>query len=390
MEDVRRTFTSYAMTSYIDDESFCSSHITWSGAFASRIRDSLAHNDIMSFIATEEESENNCAKLWQTVVSNLNSSDLTMARTMAHWNLLFGLKCEEKDDFLQFYSKSKSILHKLKRDTSVAVTDDVFLRAYFSKVIEAPELQDEVKKLIKDKTGSYESILELIHQDYRAQETGEALRDHTNSSTVSSRRASKPPPEPEQKSSPSIPRRFPSNEGNLLVPHYYSQFRAWYTHMSVPRHKRTEEDTKWIQSFVFEFKSPRTLAKESSFHPGSNKNGDGHNSGSSSGKSGAYNSGRNDGGGGGGHGVLSNRPQYSNDRYHSHSGNNDTRGRRVVSHSEREYSPPREFTTNDDNYEDFLAWKNSNSRSLRRGCSEDDSNGDRQDPRRRRVGMFNM
>ena len=84
MEDVRCTFTSHAMTSYNDDEAFCSYHITWSRAFASRIRDSVAHNEILSFIATEEESENNCAKLWKTVVANLNLADLTMARTMAH------------------------------------------------------------------------------------------------------------------------------------------------------------------------------------------------------------------------------------------------------------------------------------------------------------------
>ena len=161
--------------------------------------------------------------------------------------------------------------------------------------------------------------------------------------------------------------------------------------MSVPRHKRTEEDNKWIRNFVFEFKSPRTLANESSFHPGSNKNSGGHNSGPGSNKnSGGYGSGRNDGGGGGSDGVLSRRPQYSADRYHSHSGNHDAHGRRAVPQSERDSSPPREFRTNDDSYEEFLAWKESNSRSLRRGRSEEDPNGDRQDPRRRRVGMFNM
>ena len=64
---------------------------------------------------------------------------------MAQWQQLFGLKCEDKDSFLHFYSRSKSILHKLKKNKSIAVTDDIFLRAYFAKVIEAPELQTEVK-----------------------------------------------------------------------------------------------------------------------------------------------------------------------------------------------------------------------------------------------------
>ena len=60
---------------------------------------------------------------------------------------------------------------------SVAVTDDVFLRTYFSKVIQAPELHTEVKKLITAKNGTYETILQLIHDDFREIETGDALRD---------------------------------------------------------------------------------------------------------------------------------------------------------------------------------------------------------------------
>ena len=157
------------------------------------------------------------------MVGNLNSADPTIAQTMAHWNILFGLKCEEKDDFLQFYSKSKSIVHKLKRDKSVAVTDDIFLRAYFSKVIEAPELQTEVRKLIKDKKGSYKSILEEIHQDYRAQETGDALRNDAPSSVVTARRAAKqhvPPSKPDSKLDPPLPHPFPNNENTLLPTHF--------------------------------------------------------------------------------------------------------------------------------------------------------------------------
>ena len=88
MEDVHRTFTNHAMINYINDEVFCASRITWSGSFASRIRDSVAHNEIFGFIATEEKKNNNRAKLWNTVVHELLSVDLWMVRTMAHWNLL--------------------------------------------------------------------------------------------------------------------------------------------------------------------------------------------------------------------------------------------------------------------------------------------------------------
>ena len=49
---------------------------------------------------------------------------------MPQWKSLFGLKCESRNNFLSFYSKVKGILHKLKKEKSVAVTDNVFLKAY--------------------------------------------------------------------------------------------------------------------------------------------------------------------------------------------------------------------------------------------------------------------
>ena len=92
------------------------------------------------------------------------------------------------DTFLSFYSSSKGILHKLKVDKPVAATDDIFIKSYFAKVIKTPELQHEVKKLLKGGTESYADILELIHADYRAQDTGERLRDPVTTSPVTARR----------------------------------------------------------------------------------------------------------------------------------------------------------------------------------------------------------
>ena len=144
MEDVVICFTNHALEKYLLDENYCKKNLEWSSAFASRIRESIKGNDILGFIATEEASERNCTKLWTTIESHLTSADLTMARAMAFWNTLFGLKCEEKDSFLHFYSKAKSVIFKLKKYKSVAIGDDIFLRAFFAKVIEAPELQTEV------------------------------------------------------------------------------------------------------------------------------------------------------------------------------------------------------------------------------------------------------
>ena len=65
------------------------------------------------------------------------------------WQDLFGLTCEDMDACLAFYSSSKILLHKLKKNTPIAVTDDIFLKSYFSKVLETPELQHEANKLLK-------------------------------------------------------------------------------------------------------------------------------------------------------------------------------------------------------------------------------------------------
>ena len=154
--------------------------------------------------------------------------------------------------------------------------------------------------------------------------------------------------------------------------------------MVVPRTERTKEDKEWIRNFVFEFKFPKTLREIASreqgfFHPGSNKGGSNYGMGRGS--------------GGGSESILSCRQQYSGDWYNTGSKNcsdDARRGHRATSEYNREDSPPRRFATNEDSYEDFLAWKDSNSRTSRRTRSEEDPNTDRQDAHRRRVGMFNM
>ena len=126
------------MARYLDSKSYCNNNPCWSGDFASRTREFIAVNNILSFLATELEHENNCFKVWSKVIKHLTTSDITTTRAMSHWKTLFGLKCKSRDNFLTFYSKAKGVLHKLKKHDSVAVTNDVFLNAYFAMTIEAP------------------------------------------------------------------------------------------------------------------------------------------------------------------------------------------------------------------------------------------------------------
>ena len=66
----------------------------------------------------------------------LSTADLKIARMSQDWHDLFGLKCEDMDSFLSFYSISKKILHKLKKSKSITVSDYVLLKFYFGKVVQ--------------------------------------------------------------------------------------------------------------------------------------------------------------------------------------------------------------------------------------------------------------
>ena len=143
--DVDRVFRSVAMVQFLDSQSCCDNSPTWSDAFASRLFGSVADLDILGYLATELDPEKNCTIVWTRIQLMLNSSDVTTARVMSNWQALFVLKYKDRDLFLSFYFKSKSTLYKIKRSKLIAVTDNIFLKAFFSKEISVEELQAESK-----------------------------------------------------------------------------------------------------------------------------------------------------------------------------------------------------------------------------------------------------
>ena len=368
MDDVVRSFTNHALSQYITDIQFCKDNISWSGAFASRIRESVASSDTLGYLATEQESEQNCAKLWAIVQAELTSAEITMARAMSLWNQIFGLKCKERDDFHLFYSKVKALIFKLKKVSSVAVTDDVFLCAYFAKVIQAPELQTEVKKLISDKNGTYESILQLIHDNFRAQETSDALRDVPSVTGKSARRGKPIDDVPERLTKKVKFTPFPPNEEKLIPTHFYTQVKNWYEHVVIPKTERSEATKLWISKFHFDFRT--------------NKHND-YRHGSDNTKSNDFRQGSD------------NRDNYRGDKDNNRNGNHYNRDSydRNQPHDTRQTRHGHNDTPSGDNdheYDDFLAWKEFNSRSGRRGRSEE-FNGSEENHdahRRRRVSLF--
>ena len=88
------------MTRYLESTSYYDNNPCWSGDFASGIRKSITGNNILSFLATELEHESNCTKVWKLVIKYLTTRSITAALVMSHWQTLFGLKCENSDDYL--------------------------------------------------------------------------------------------------------------------------------------------------------------------------------------------------------------------------------------------------------------------------------------------------
>ena len=81
---VKTTFRSNAMSQFLDSRRICDNSPYWSGAFASQLRDSIKESDILSFLATELDGENNCVKVWDRIERHLSSTDINMARIMTH------------------------------------------------------------------------------------------------------------------------------------------------------------------------------------------------------------------------------------------------------------------------------------------------------------------
>ena len=61
---IKITFRSNAMLQFLDDPNNCDNSPYYSGVFASRLRDSIAESDILFFLDTELDRENNCANVW--------------------------------------------------------------------------------------------------------------------------------------------------------------------------------------------------------------------------------------------------------------------------------------------------------------------------------------
>jgi len=75
-----------------EDPSHCNNTPYWSGAFVSRLCESIEEIDILSFLDTELDGENNCARVRTRIEKHVLSKDINTARVMTNWSSLLSSK----------------------------------------------------------------------------------------------------------------------------------------------------------------------------------------------------------------------------------------------------------------------------------------------------------
>ena len=104
------------------------------------------------------------------------------------------------------------------------MTDNIFLKAYFSKMIVYPKLQSEVMGFLTKPSSSYAETVEKVNMNYRDQESGELFWESVTGSASVRRGNFDPKVEGKSEDSIVLPRKkktFPDNVHQLLPSTYY-------------------------------------------------------------------------------------------------------------------------------------------------------------------------
>ena len=110
---------------------------------------------------------------------------------------------------------------------------------------------------MKEGSDTYNIILDKIQAHYCAQDSGEVMRDSNQALSKQLCRAQprsgatsagvgiRNTPSPHQGLA-----KLPANTGNLISHAYYMQVKGWFEVMRVPEKNRTEDQKKYLESFV--------------------------------------------------------------------------------------------------------------------------------------------
>ena len=94
ISQIESIFASHGVSPFLVDMNHCLANPALSGAFASRIRHSIADSPILGYIASEMEIETICVLVWSKIVTRLTATDLRIGRVLGYWQAFFKLSCE--------------------------------------------------------------------------------------------------------------------------------------------------------------------------------------------------------------------------------------------------------------------------------------------------------
>ena len=172
-----------------------------------------------------------------------------MARKFAEWQKLFGLQCDMIDDFPSYYSSVRKGVARLREYDSVAIEDDIFVRAYLCKSLDVKELRSSTKEFMANMEDNSLDILEKIHKDYSGIMASTSLKESDLSMARTSRRTETHIKEERKPSA----MKFPPNTGNKLPNHVYSQVKRWFELMTTPAAQRKPD---FLDGFTYTHKKP--------------------------------------------------------------------------------------------------------------------------------------
>jgi len=256
IDSVERKFKGRGAIKYLADGEYCDDNDEISSALTSRLLDSIAESDILSYMATELKDEENCADVWEKIAKVLQSSDLTLLRILRDWQKFFRLRCETLEDFPQFYSDLRSVTSNLRTANSVAIGDDAFIKAFLSGAISVKELSQTTKEFLTGGKKGYTEIMDLIQVEYNLMDSCHTLQDNVKPTKSALRRAKNNDLPPSSYATPEKAHnqtgaltKFSPNTGNLIPNAYYKQLKGWFEASRVPAKECTEEQINYLSTF---------------------------------------------------------------------------------------------------------------------------------------------
>ncbi|GFH60170.1 predicted protein [Chaetoceros tenuissimus] len=241
---VLAVFKRKAAAKYLVDGDACRNNPEISEAYTVSLLDSLDKSDL-SYVAEENKDAKLCKEIWDIILDKLKSSSHKFNVTLETYKQLLNLTCSSRSEFSNFYNVYRTSLAKLKSHGSVAVTDDVFMRALLRNGIHINDDGDELKKF-HNEDGDHEALMKHFLNRYATDEEptfGTKARRATSDEGGTSKHKKQKVTFDGDERKKITP--LPPNDG--LPDAVYQPFVCWNKNTQIPSHLRSKKQKEAYQ-----------------------------------------------------------------------------------------------------------------------------------------------